>query len=117
MNKHLSFFGLIITPLQLSAQRHFATIKNGKGIPGNQCENLMKQIQIAIEKSLRMLGRIVSEITFIATNQRVVAAKRQQGGLVAVTIRGSVLFCSIHLLYEGLISVLSTESSGIYTER
>ena len=52
----------------------------------------------------------------IATNQRVVAAKRQQRGLVAVTIRGSELFCSIHLLYEGLISVLSTESSGIYTE-
>ena len=31
---------------------------------------------------------------FIATNQRVVAAKRQQRGLVAVTIRGSVLFYS-----------------------
>ena len=30
----------------------------------------------------------------IATNQRVVAAKRQQRGLVAVTIRGSVLFYS-----------------------
>ena len=31
---------------------------------------------------------------FIATNQRVVAAQRQQRGLVAVTIRGSVLFYS-----------------------
>ena len=31
---------------------------------------------------------------FIATNQRVVAAQRQQQGLVAVTIRGSVLFYS-----------------------
>ena len=30
----------------------------------------------------------------IATNQRVVAAKRQQRGLVALTIRGSVLFYS-----------------------
>ena len=30
----------------------------------------------------------------IATNQRVVAAQRQQRGLVAVTIRGSVLFYS-----------------------
>ena len=54
-------------------------------------------------------------LDIIATNQRVVAAKRQQRGLVAVTIR-EALFCSIHLLYEGLISVLSTESSGIYTE-
>ena len=26
------------------------------------------------------------------------------------------LFCSIHLLYEGLISILSKQSSGIYTE-
>ena len=33
-------------------------------------------------------------INLIATNQRVVAAKRQQRGLVAVTIRGSVLFYS-----------------------
>ena len=31
---------------------------------------------------------------FIATNQRVVAAQRQQRGLFAVTIRGSVLFYS-----------------------
>ena len=31
---------------------------------------------------------------FIATNQRVVAAQRQQRGLVAVTIRGSFLFYS-----------------------
>ena len=30
----------------------------------------------------------------IATNQRVVAAQRKQRGLVAVTIRGSVLFYS-----------------------
>ena len=30
----------------------------------------------------------------VATNQRVVAAQRQQRGLVAVTIRGSVLFYS-----------------------
>ena len=33
-------------------------------------------------------------VYFIATNQRVVAAQRQQRGLVAVTIRGSVLFYS-----------------------
>ena len=33
-------------------------------------------------------------VYIIATNQRVVAAKRQQRGLVAVTIRGSVLFYS-----------------------
>ena len=31
---------------------------------------------------------------FIATNQRVVAAKQQQRELVALTIRGSVLFYS-----------------------
>ena len=31
-------------------------------------------------------------------------------------LRLEALFCSIHLLYEGLISILSTESSGIYTE-
>ena len=37
----------------------------------------------------------VSFVTIlIATNQRVVAAQRQQRGLVAVTIRGSVLFYS-----------------------
>ena len=34
------------------------------------------------------------EFLIIATNQRVVVAQRQQRGLVAVTIRGSVLFCS-----------------------
>ena len=33
-------------------------------------------------------------IAIIATNQRVDAAQRQQRGLVAVTIRGSVLFYS-----------------------
>ena len=33
-------------------------------------------------------------ILLIATNHRVVAAQRQQRGLVAVTIRGSVLFYS-----------------------
>ena len=43
-----------------------------------------------------------------------IIATNQQRGLVAVTIRGSVL--SIHLLYEGLISILSKQSSGIYTE-
>ena len=31
-------------------------------------------------------------------------------------LRLEVLFCSIHLLYEGLISIMSKESSGIYTE-
>ena len=35
-----------------------------------------------------------SDSDVIATNQRVVAAQRQQRGLVAVTIRGSVLFYS-----------------------
>ena len=33
-------------------------------------------------------------LSVIATNQRVVAAKRQQRELVALTIRGSVLFYS-----------------------
>ena len=33
-------------------------------------------------------------LEIIATNQGVVAAQRQQRGLVAVTIRGSVLFYS-----------------------
>ena len=37
---------------------------------------------------------IILVLLLIATNQRVVAAKRQQRGLVAVTIRGSVLFYS-----------------------
>ena len=31
-------------------------------------------------------------------------------------LRLEALFCSIHLLYEGLISILSKQSSGIYTE-
>ena len=33
-------------------------------------------------------------LVLLATNQRVVAASRQQRGLVALTIRGSVLFYS-----------------------
>ena len=36
----------------------------------------------------------LKNIEFIATKQRVVTAKRQQRGLVALTIRGSVLFYS-----------------------
>ena len=38
----------------------------------------------------------------VATNQRVVDAKRQQRGLVAVTIRGSVLFYSSAVRRPGL---------------
>ena len=34
------------------------------------------------------------QAAFIATNHRVVAAQRQQRGLVAASIRGSVLFYS-----------------------
>ena len=51
----------------------------------------------------------------IATNQRVVAARsgNNEGWLL---LRLEALFCSIHLLYEGLISVLSKQSSGIYME-
>ena len=31
-------------------------------------------------------------------------------------LRVEALFCSIHLLYEGLISILSKQSFGIYME-
>ena len=65
MDKHWSFIELIITSQQLSSRRYFATTNNEKGFPGNQCENIKKQIQIAIEKSLRIAGRTVSAITFI----------------------------------------------------
>ena len=51
----------------------------------------------------------------IATNQGVVAA-RSGNNESWLLLRLEAMFCSIHLLYEGLISVLSTESSGIYTE-
>ena len=50
---------------------------------------LLRYSVLFIVESLSLLYLI-----FIATNQRVVAAKRQQRGLVAVTIRGSVLFYS-----------------------
>ena len=50
----------------------------------------------------------------IATNQLVVAAARQQRGLVAVTIRGSVLFYSSAIWRPDFH--LSKQSSGIYTE-
>ena len=43
----------------------------------------------------------------IATHQRVVAA---------LLLQLEDLFCSIHLLYESLIFIVSTESSGIYTK-
>ena len=45
-------------------------------------------------KSVMNLAEFKLIQALIATNQRVVAAKRQQRGLVAITIRGSVLFYS-----------------------
>ena len=47
----------------------------------NRIKGQDKQIKVSVKK-------------LIATNQRVVAAQRQQRGLVVVTIRGSVLFYS-----------------------
>ena len=52
---------------------------------GKSVETLWLELQEALNAGI---GK------FIATNQRVVAAQRQQRGLVAVTIRGSVLFYS-----------------------
>ena len=43
----------------------------------------------------------------IATHQRVVAV---------LLLQLEDLFCSIHLLHESLIFIVSTESSGIYTK-
>ena len=45
-------------------------------------------------------GVVIGPCFVIATNQRVVAAKRQQRALVAVTIRGSVLFYSSAILTD-----------------
>ena len=55
---------------------------------------------VEIQMRRLLMSRLIRCVTvclvnlFIATNQRVVAAQRQQRGLVAVTIRGSVLFYS-----------------------
>ena len=49
----------------------------------------------------------------IATNHRVVAAQRQQPGLVAVTIRGSVLFYSSAIWKPDFLSV-KTEFRYLY---
>ena len=50
---------------------------------------------------------------FIATNELLPRSGNIEGWLL---LRLEALFCSIHLLYEGLISILSKQSSGIYTE-
>ena len=49
-------------------------------------KDLIKHMQIDCSTNV--------QCNVIATNLRVVVAQRQQRGLVAVTIRGSVLFCS-----------------------
>ena len=73
----------------------------------------------------RVLMKAISHIRFrllwipddvfriIATNQRVVAAQRQQRGLVAVTIRGSVLFYSSAIWRPNFHSV-KTEFRYLY---
>ena len=47
------------------------------------------------------------------TNELLPRSGNNEGWLL---LRLEALFCSIHLQYEGLISVLSKQSSGIYTE-
>ena len=47
------------------------------------------------------------------TNELLPRSGNNEGWLL---LRLDALFCSIHLLYEGLISILSKQSSGIYTE-
>ena len=64
--------------------------------PGH-LRHFISELNIKICSLIIVVGFLTLEIVFIvliATNQRVVAAKRQQRGLVAVTIRGSVLFYS-----------------------
>ena len=61
----------------------------------NECiaKNYTKIIGNIFSGRLDVHLQVIQPI-LIATNQRVVAAQRQQRGLVAVTIRGSVLFYS-----------------------
>ena len=53
-------------------------------------DNFQCNMTITVESCC--IWQYISLYCFIATNQRVVAAQRQQRGFVAVTIRGSVLF-------------------------
>ena len=57
-----------------------------------ESENLSSLIWLSVSDGQKTNSS--KDVSFIATNQRVVAAQRQQRGLVAVTIRGSVLFYS-----------------------
>ena len=53
------------------------------------------------------------QIIIIIISNQPASCCRCEGWLL---LRLEALFCSIHLLYEGLISILSKQGSGIYTE-
>ena len=62
-------------------------------IVGNHISRL-KSICFSVRSDIFRLYNLYWFQHTIATNQRVVSPKRQQIGLVAVTVRGSVLFYS-----------------------